>query len=97
MSVPLPEPNQDKRWYCKVCGYFGTSGSYSHPNDENAACGHFPQVLGPWFEEDQMLAYGRACAEAEREECAQVADEFSRNDQTNNHGTYIARKIRERT
>lgn len=57
---PLPEPNQACRYLCATCGFYGASGSASHPNDEGASCGHFPQVLGPWFTADQMHAYARS-------------------------------------
>lgn len=60
---PLPEPNQAERYLCAKCGWYGASGSYAHPNDDGATCGHFPQVLGPWFTADQMR---RAQADAAR-------------------------------
>lgn len=57
---PLPEPNQECRYLCATCGFYGASGSASHPNDEGAHCGHFPQVLGPWFTAEQMHDYARS-------------------------------------
>ena len=46
------------------------------------------------YTEDQMLAYGHAVRAAERERCAEICEDFARNDTMTNYGLVLAIAIR---
>ena len=49
----------------------------------------------PGYTVEQMLAWGKACAESEREECAKVAEQFEPDEKTS-YVMYASKAIRAR-
>ena len=49
----------------------------------------------PGYTVEQMLAWGKACAEAEREACAKVAEQFEPDEKTS-YVMYASKAIRAR-
>ena len=49
------------------------------------------------FTTEQMLAWGKACAEAEREECAKLLDEMAAQDKHSNYYVVAAKALRTRS
>jgi hypothetical protein len=49
------------------------------------------------FTTEQMLAWGKACAEAEREACAKLLDEMAAQDKHSNYYVVAAKALRTRS